>query len=108
MKLLTGVVVAMLIALSGCKSGKESKCEKGFAQMKEMTLGLASLFGAKKGGPLDEVFNAVKPAFMKTCVKLPDDAIDCLSDVKGKLGDPKCSEALGKLRRVMRGGPKPG
>lgn len=93
------LVGALLVvpAVGGCKGGKEAKCTKAFDQMTEITKSMAAAMGGK-GDEIAKKMEAGKGKFMEACKQLPDDAMDCLADIKGKMLDPKCMASLAKLR----------
>ena len=95
MWLLVGALLALPVV--ACKGGKDAKCGKAFDQMAEITKSMAAAMGGK-GDEILKKMNESKPKFMEACKQLPDDAMDCLADIKTKMLDPKCMASLSKLK----------
>jgi hypothetical protein len=78
-------VIAIALTL-GCSKSKQAKCEEGWEEMK-------SLYDTPN---MDEA----KRGFIAECQTLPDDAIECLTDLSKLMGHSECQKKLSGFTKI--------
>jgi hypothetical protein len=90
--LVTAATVTLAVSLApGCKKSKSDKCEAAWNEAVALIEGMSKALG---DGKAEKPTAEDKKQFMEKCVKLPPEAVECMS--MSKAMDPKCAEIMEK------------
>lgn len=95
----TWVAVAVALA-AGCSKSKQDKCEAGWKQMEQLATEMAKAFD--EDGTAEKPGAEEKKQYMELCLKLPDDAVDCMTSLEKAMTDPTCEEVMERAEKEHR------